>query len=79
VAIALLATPEERIAVLEKYGVGTFQLYRLEGERIKRLKEEWSSYLGEMVWPGKEQGPRECDKVSSAPVARGRQSDGAFL
>jgi hypothetical protein len=54
----LLATPEERIAVLEKCGVVTSQLYRLEGERIKRLKEEWSSYLGEMAWPGKEQGPQ---------------------
>jgi hypothetical protein len=54
----LLATPEERIAALEKCGVLTSQLYRLEGERIKRIKEEWSSYLGEMVWPGKEQGPQ---------------------
>jgi hypothetical protein len=55
----LLATPEERIfAVLEKCGAVTSQLYRLEGERIKRLKEEWSSYLGEMArtWPAKDQG-----------------------
>jgi hypothetical protein len=56
----LLATPEERIAVLEKCGVVTSQLYRLEGERIKRLKEEWSSCLGEMArtWPAKDQGPQ---------------------
>jgi hypothetical protein len=56
----LLATPEERIDVLEKCGVVTSQLYRLEGERIKRLKEEWSSYLGEMActWPAKDQGPQ---------------------
>jgi hypothetical protein len=56
----ILATPEERIAVLEKCGVVTSQLYRLEGERIKRLKEEWSSYLGETArtWPAKDQGPQ---------------------
>ena len=56
----LLATSEERIAVLEKCGVVTSQLYRLEGERIKRLKEEWSSCLGEMArtWPAKDQGPQ---------------------
>jgi hypothetical protein len=76
----LLSTSEERIAVLEKCGVVTSQLYRLEGERIKRLKR-WRSYLGEMArtWPAKHQGPREYDRVSSAPVARGRQSHGAFL
>jgi hypothetical protein len=74
----LLTTPEERIAVLEKCGVVTSQLYRLEGERIKRLEEEWSSYLGDMArtWPARIRVPREYDRVSSAPVARGRKSDG---
>jgi hypothetical protein len=52
--------PEKRIAVLEKCGVVTSQLYRLEIERLKRLKEKWSSYLGEMArtWPAKDQGPQ---------------------
>jgi hypothetical protein len=56
----LLATPQERIAVLEKCGIATSQLYRLEGERIKRLKEEWRPLLGEMArtWPAKDQGPQ---------------------
>jgi hypothetical protein len=56
----LLATPEERIAVLEKCGVVTSQMYQLEGQRVKRLKEEWSSYLEEMAltFPGKHQGPQ---------------------
>jgi hypothetical protein len=45
----LACTPEEWITVLETCGVVTSQLCRLEGERIKRIKrikEEWSSYLG---------------------------------
>ena len=56
----LLATPEERIAVLEKCGVVTSQMYQLEGQRVKQLKEEWTSYLEEMVltFPGKHQGPQ---------------------
>jgi hypothetical protein len=56
----LLATPEERSAVLEKCGVVTSQMYQLEGQRVKQLKEEWSSYLEEMVltFPGKHQGPQ---------------------
>jgi hypothetical protein len=56
----LLATPEERIALLEKCGVVTSEMYQLEGQRVKQLKEEWSLYLEEMVltFPGKHQGPQ---------------------
>jgi hypothetical protein len=59
----------------------TSQLYRLEGDRIKRLKEEWRPLLNEMAHLAREgsyQGPQEYDRVSSAPVARGRRLDGAF-
>jgi hypothetical protein len=56
----LLASSDKRIAVLEKCGVATSQMYQLEGQRVKRLKEEWSSYLKEMAltFPGKHQGPQ---------------------
>jgi hypothetical protein len=56
----LLATPEERVAVLEKCGVVDSQLWRLEKERLDRLKEEWSPHLEEMerTFPTKDQGPQ---------------------
>jgi hypothetical protein len=56
----LLATPEERVAALEKCGVVESQLYRLEKERLNRLKEEWSPHLDEMArtYPTKHQGPQ---------------------
>jgi hypothetical protein len=56
----LLATPEERVAVLEKCGVVTSQMFRLERERVKRLKEDWSPHLEEMArtYPTKHQGPQ---------------------
>ena len=56
----LLATPEERVAVLEKCGVVESQMYRLERERLNRLKKEWSPYLEEMArtFPTKHQGPQ---------------------
>jgi hypothetical protein len=57
----LLATTEERVAVLEKCGVVTSQMFRLERERVKRLKEDWSPHLEEMArtFPTKHQGPQE--------------------
>jgi hypothetical protein len=47
----LLATPEERLAVLEKCGVVTSQMFRLERERVKRLKMA-------RTFPTKHQGPQ---------------------
>jgi hypothetical protein len=57
----LLATPEERIAALENCGVVESQIFRLEQERLKRLKKDWSpQYLEEMArnHPTKHQGPQ---------------------
>jgi hypothetical protein len=56
----LLTTLEERVAVLEKCGVVTSQMFRLERERVKRLKEDWSPHLEEMArtFPTKYQGPQ---------------------
>jgi hypothetical protein len=48
--------------VLEKCGVVTSQMYRLERERVKRLKEEWSTHHVEMACTSfptpKHQGPQ---------------------
>jgi hypothetical protein len=53
-----LATPEERVAVLEKFGLVETQLYRLEKERLNRIKEEWSQHLKD----NKHQGPQGLGK-----------------
>jgi hypothetical protein len=56
----LLATLEERIAALQKCGVIESQIYRLEQERLNRLKKDWSLHLEEMArtYPTKDQGPQ---------------------
>jgi hypothetical protein len=67
----LSPSTEERIAVLEKCG-SDLPTVPVEGERIKRLKEEWRS-TGRWRVPGQRsiRVPREYDRVSSAPVVVG--------
>jgi hypothetical protein len=71
----LLATPEERVAVLEKCGVVESQMYRLERERLNRLEKDWSPLLEEMArtYPTKHEGPqgvrqslKKCGRTWSA-------------
>jgi hypothetical protein len=49
--------------------------YEASWAPLRRNRKEDFLHLEEMT----RRVPREYDKVSSAPIARGRRSDGAFL